>query len=160
MNSKIAKIAGAIVGMMSGVLLYGAGSFDGWGPTAGDFKRAHPDAISIGKDQMVLKGIPEKEWILFRVAPTETQGKKQVSIVFKAFGKGKVSVGFFGYRKGFAFVGQDASEIELKDKAAEYKLNLPVRAGMNLVRPKIHVKPNAEITITDFRLEVNDASVK
>ena len=151
MNKKLTFI---LTGLVAGTALF-AGTINGsFTPTNSQLHAKNPGCFVKAKDHMILKGIPNATWIVFDTTGVKAEQGKTICITITASGKGKVFAGYYGYLKGFNLEKQEDKELTLTDKAQDFKLEFPLTEKVKIVRPRLRIFSDAEITITDIKAEI------
>ncbi|MBR2439377.1 MAG: hypothetical protein IKB25_04210 [Lentisphaeria bacterium] len=153
MNKKLTLV---IAGLVAGTTLFAAPLSRNFTPTKGrSLFKEQPGIFVETKDSTTLKGIKGgKLWTMFDAKGIKSETGKTICITFKASGKGAVNAGYYGYVKGYSLAKTESKPLKLADKAADFKLEFPLVPNVKIVRPKFDVFPDAEITISDFKVEI------
>ena len=146
-------------------LLQAKGVLPGWMPTQGHLKQKNPGIITETENSVTLKGIASGNWTFFKPGdPIQAVKGDNIEITLNISScKGKVSVGFFEYSKGFIGGGAGLQAKQLKEVSApeEIKLSIPVKGGKTtIVRPQIILAPGSELTLTSLTCKVIKATEK
>lgn len=144
-----------LAGFLAGSALFAAApNYSDWTPTNGKLKKTFPGLITVKDGVMTLKGIPDKEWIMFNYIGVKSEEGKTIRITFKASGKGKVHAGYFGYREKYSLAKSESKVLALEEKEKDFKLEFPLIPAVKIVRARFNIAPGSEINISNFKAEI------